>query len=200
MSEVNIQELVAQSVAAALAQRDAAAKAEADRQAEITNAVKRATEEAAKATRETLQGEIDAAKAEAEAAKTAAAEARRLPGGGAPHVAKFEAKYDGLSIEDLSFMSGVLNSAKGMRIDGRESPGTSEGLRRALAIRLLDSNEGEDAGYNAAKAVMPEAVKGMKANELNYSTLSSYGDEWIGVTYYSERSLGVIASRSCISL
>ncbi len=186
MSEVNIQELVAQSVAAALAQRDAAAKAEADRQAEITNAVKRATEEAAKATRETLQGEIDAAKAEAEAAKTAAAEARRLPGGGAPHVAKFEAKYDGLSIEDLSFMSGVLNSAKGMRIDGRESPGTSEGLRRALAIRLLDSNEGEDAGYNAAKAVMPEAVKGMKANELNYSTLSSYGDEWIGVTYSTQ--------------
>lgn len=185
MEENQIAELVAQSVDAAFAQRDAAAKAEADRQAEIANAAKSAADAAMKATREAMQAELDAAKAAAAAAKAEAAEARRLPGG-APHVAKFEAKYDGLSIEDLSFMSGVLNSAKGMRIDGRESPGTSEGLRRALAIRLLDSSEGKDAGYNAAKSAMPEAVKSMKANELNYSTLSSYGDEWIGVTYSTQ--------------
>ena len=185
MNDVNIQELVAQSVASALAQRDAAAKAEADRQAEIANAVKSAATDAAKAARDAMQAELDAAKAAADAAKAEAAEARRLPGG-APHVAKFEAKYDGLSIEDLSFMSGVLNSAKGMRIDGRESPGTTEGLRRALAIRLLDSSEGKGDEYRSAKSVMPEAVKGMKANELNYSTLSSYGDEWIGVTYSTQ--------------
>jgi hypothetical protein len=170
----------------AFAQRDAAAKAEADRQAEITNAAKSAADAAVKATREAMQAELDAAKSAADAAKAEAAEARRLPGGGAPHVAKFEAKYDGLSIEDLAFMSGVLNSAKGMRIDGRESSGTSDGLRRALAIRLLDSAEGKDAGYNAAKSAMPDAVKSMKANELNYSTLSSFGDEWIGVTYSTQ--------------
>lgn len=172
-------------VAAALAERDAAAKAESDRKVEIENAAKSAAVEAAKTTREQMQAELDAAKAAADAAKAEAAEARRLPGG-APHVAKFEAKYDGLSIEDLSFMSGVLNSAKGMRIDGRESPGTTEGLRRALAIRLLDSSEGKGDEYRSAKSAMPEAVKGMKANELNYSTLSSYGDEWIGVTYSTQ--------------
>lgn len=185
MSDVNIQELVAQSVDAAFAQRDAAAKAEADRQAEVANAAKSAADAAVKATREAMQAELDAAKAEAEAAKAAAAEARRLPGGGA-HAAKFEVKYDGLSIEDLAFMSGVLNSAKGMRIDGRESSGTTEGLRRALAIRLLDSSEGKADEYRAAKSAMPDAVKSMKANELNYSTLSSYGDDWIGVTYSTQ--------------
>lgn len=186
MSEVNIQELVAQSVAAALAQRDAAVKAEADRQAEIANAAKRAADDAAKATREALQGEIDAAKAEAEAAKAAAAEARRLPGGGAPHVAKFDAKYDNLSIEDMAFMAGVLNSAKGLRIDGHEASGPSEGLRRAMAIRLLDSSEGKADEYRAAKASMPDAIRAMKADELNYSTLSGYGDQWIGVTYSTQ--------------
>jgi hypothetical protein len=185
MEQNQIAELVAQSVNVAFAQRDAAAKAEADRQAEITNAAKSAADAAVKATREAMQAELDAAKSAADAAKAEAAEARRLPGG-APHVAKFEAKYDGLSIEDLAFMSGVLNSAKGMRIDGRESSGTSDGLRRALAIRLLDSAEGKDAGYNAAKSAMPDAVKSMKANELNYSTLSSFGDEWIGVTYSTQ--------------
>lgn len=187
MSEVNIQELVAQSVNAAFAQRDAAAKAEADRQAEIANAAKAAADAAVKATREAMQAELDAAKAAADAAKAEAAEARRLPGGaGAPHVAKFEAKYDSLSIEDMAFMNGVLNSAKGMRIDGRESQGASDGLRRALAIRLLDSSEGKADEYRAAKGAMPDAMKAMKANELNYSTLSSYGDEWIGVTYSTQ--------------
>jgi len=172
-------------VAAVFAERDAAAKAETDRKVEIENAAKAAATEAAKAERDAMQAELDAAKAATEAAKAEAAEARRLPGG-APHVAKFDVKYDGLSIEDLSFMSGVLNSAKGLRIDGRESPGTTEGLRRALAIRLLDSSEGKGDEYRSAKSAMPEAVKGMKANELNYSTLSSYGDEWIGVTYSTQ--------------
>ena len=186
MDPKEIAALVAQSVAGEFAQRDAAAKAEADRQAEITNAAKSAADAAVKATREAMQAELDAAKAAADTAKAEAAEARRLPGGGAPHVNKFDAKYDDLSIEDMAFMAGVLDSAKGMRMNGREAGGPTENLRRAMAIRLLDSAEGKDEGYNAAKAVMPEAVKAMKANELNYSTLSSYGDEWIGTTYSTQ--------------
>ena len=187
MDPEELQELVAQSVAATFAERDAVAKAEQARQ----EAIKSAATEAAEAVRKELQAQFDtereAAKAALDAAKAEAAEARRLPGGGgAPHVTQFEAKYDSLSIEDMAFMSGVLSSAKGLRIDGRESSGPSEKLRQALAVRLLDSSEGKGDEYRAAKGSVPAAMRAMKANELNYSTLSSYGDEWIGVTYSTQ--------------
>jgi HK97 family phage major capsid protein len=72
-------------------------------------------------------------------------------------------------------------------------PGKTEGpsleLLKALTVRLGESDEGKAAEYGAAKAAL-KAVQGrvhggkaVKANELNYSTYSSYGDEWIGVTY-----------------
>lgn len=185
MSE-NIAELVAQSVAAELAKRDAAAKAEADRQAEIRGAA----ESAAKATREAMQAELDAAKAEAEKAKKAAdeaaAEARRLPGG-APYVAKFDNiwKYDTLGLDDIAFAIGVLDAAKGTRVGGVVGNGASENLRKALAVRLLDDPD-KDGQFAASKAAMKNAGMAMKSNELNYSTLSSYGDEWIGVTYSTQ--------------
>ncbi len=177
---------VKELVAAVLAERDAAVKAEADRQAEI----KSAAEDAAKATREAMQAELDAAKAEAakaqKAADEAAAAARRLPGG-APYVAKFDNiwKYDTLGLDDIAFAIGVLDAAKGTRVGGVVGSGASENLRKALAVRLLDDPD-KDGQFAASKAAMKSAGMAMKSNELNYSTLSSYGDEWIGVTYSTQ--------------
>ena len=189
MESNQIAELVAQSVAATFAQRDAAVKAEADRQAEL----KRVADDAVKATREAMQAQIDAANAEAEKAKKAAdeavAEARRLPGGGAPAVAKFNNiyKYDHLDIDDMAFAIGVLAAAKGTRFGDSQTSGASEDLRRALAVRIAETDDGKtDNQFIASKAAMKMANMPMKANELNQSTLASYGDEWIGVTYSAQ--------------
>lgn len=187
MEPNQIAELVAQSVNAAFAQREAAAKAEADRQAEITNAAKSAADAAVKATREAMQAELDAAKAATDAAKAEAAEARRLPGG-APYQAKFNNiwRYDHLGIDDLAFAAGVLDAAKGVRMGNILGGGASEDMRKALAIRLAETSGDEERQYSAGKSAMKSANMPLKANELNQSTLSSYGDEWIGVTYSSQ--------------
>ena len=180
-----VKDLVAQSVAAALAERDAAVKAEKQREQEIADAAKAAAKAATEAAEEAAKAEREKFEAELKAAKEEAAEARRLPTGGAPHVTQFAnaAKFDGLSIEDLAFTAGILEAAKGQRVGGRVGEGASEDLRRALAVRLLDSDEGKAEEYRSAKAEVPQAMKAMKANELNQSTLSNYGDQWVGVTY-----------------
>jgi len=65
-------------------------------------------------------------------------------------------------------------------------------LLRAMVVRLGDSAEGNAPEYGAAKATLRDAQirthggAAVKANELNYSTLSSYGDEWVGVTYSTQ--------------
>lgn len=191
--EQDVKELVAQSVAeamkAARVADEEARKAEKERQDEI----KGAADAAAKAVREALQAEFEtereAAKAALEAAKAEAAEARRLPGGGdAPYVAKFNNiwKYDHLGIDDIAFSAGVLNAGKGVNVGGVISPGASENLIKALAIRLADTSGDEERQYVASKAAMKSVGMSMKANELNQSTLASYGDEWVGVTYSTQ--------------
>jgi hypothetical protein len=155
-------------------QRDAEAAAKAAEQAKIDAAV------AAKA--QEMQAQIDAAKAEAAAAQ-------RLPGAmnGAPTVAEFGdiAKFDNLEIADLATLAAL---GKATKMAGK-TEGPSLELLKALTVRLGESDEGKAAEYGAAKAAL-KAVQGrvhggkaVKANELNYSTYSSYGDEWIGVTY-----------------
>lgn len=188
MDPNEVKELVAQSVTAVFAQRDDAAKAEAARQAEI----KSAAEQAAKATRDAMQTELDAAKAEAQQAKDdaakAEAEARRLPGG-APAQAKYNNiyKYDHLGIDDMAFAIGVLNAAKGMRFGDTQTNGASDDLRKALAIRIAETDDSRtDNQYVSSKAAMKMANMPMKSDELNRSTLASYGDEWIGVTYSAQ--------------
>lgn len=191
--EQDVKELVAQSVAEAMkAQRladDEARKAEKARQDEI----KSAADAAAKAVREAMQAEFDtereAAKAALEAAKAEAAEARRLPDGGdAPYVAKFGNiwKYDNLGIDDLAFAAGVLDAAKGIRMGNINGAGASENMRKALAVRLAETKGDEERQYVASKMAMKSVGMSMKSDELNRSTLASYGDEWIGVTYSAQ--------------
>ena len=105
----------------------------------------------------------------------------------APAVTQFAdiAKYDNLEIADLATLAAI---GKATKMSGK-SEGPSIELLRALTVRLGESDEGKQPEYGAAKSALKSAqvrVHGgsaVKANELNYSTYSSYGDEWIGVTY-----------------
>jgi hypothetical protein len=87
-------------------------------------------------------------------------------------------KYDNVDSADLAFMVGLLNEAKQ---SGRSRKGASVKALRALAKRM-DSEHvlKSEAGRVAARAFKS---LGIKANEINQSTLSNYGDEWAGVFY-----------------
>lgn len=101
----------------------------------------------------------------------------------APVQAKFGniKRYDNMSAPDIALMIGVLNSA------GRP---VSEDAYKAAAVRLID-----DSARGVEGEYVKEGVKAMqrvnipldavKANELNYSTQASYGDEWVVVAYSS---------------
>lgn len=111
---------------------------------------------------------VKAAKSEWEAE---AAKSGRLPISGMPAVAKYGdlRPYDNLDAGEQAVMLGVLAAA--------HKPASPAALK-ALAIKLEgDKGEVGRVGQNAMKAM------GMKANEIDYSTLSNYGDEWVGVAY-----------------
>jgi hypothetical protein len=168
MTEEELKAAVTAQVAEQLAAERAAAKAAADAEAAVQERIK----EAAKSL----------------AADMVAAQGSRLPSPvGVPAVAQFGdiAKYDGLDVADLAVLAAM---GKASKMAGRTN-GPTESLLRAMVVRLGDSAEGNAPEHGAAKATLKAAqmqVHGgaaIKANELNYSTLSSYGDEWIGVTY-----------------
>lgn len=160
MEEKEIQALVDQRLEAALKasldKAEAEAKAKADKQAEIDAAVKSALD-----------------KQEEENKK-----ARRLPfyGDDAPVVGKFgfTRKYNNLSGADLAFAIDVVKSS------GKKP---SEDAYKAVAVKLGDEASkseyariGNDALKAAGYAFEGDAIK---ASEINYSTLTSYGDEWV---------------------
>jgi hypothetical protein len=175
MTPEELQALIDKRLAENEKVRADAAKAEKDRQ-----------EEEAARTAAAVKAETDRMQILVDEAKQDTAPARRLNDGeGAPYVAKFAniAKFDNLEPADMAFTYGVLKAA---RRGGHSQEGPSDDLRKALAIALVEdkSTEGE---YTAAKRAMYTdlAAKGvgMKANEINQSTLANYGDEWVGVTY-----------------
>ena len=138
----------------------------------------READEAAAATRAAKDAEIKAAQdaAVAEYQRTEAAKARRLPGG-MPYVTQFnDQRYDGLDVRDMGFLVNTLDHThKGSKLVDREL------AYKSLAMKMA---EAEGKGDNAAHAGM-KAI-GLKANELERSTLSSYGDEWAGVLYSTQ--------------
>ena len=173
MDEQNIKDIVA---AALTEERERVAKENAAKSAEQAR-----IDEAVKAAKADMQAQIDAAAA-----------ANRIPGGmtGAPAVTQYGdiAKYDNLEIADLAVLAAL---GKATKMAGK-TDGPSLELLKALAVRLGESDEGKAAEYGAAKAALKMAqvkahgTQAVKANELNYSTYASYGDEWIGVTYSTQ--------------
>lgn len=174
MDEQQVQQAIAAAIKADREQAEAAAALKAAEQQRIDAAV------AVKAAE--MQAQIDAVKAEAAAGQ-------RIPGGmtGAPVVAQFGdvSKFDDLEIPDMAVLAALGRATK---MAGK-TDGPSLELLKAMAVRLGDSDEGKRPEYGAAKGALKMAqskVHGgaaVKANELNYSTYTSYGDEWIGVAY-----------------
>src|SRR3990172_7191759 len=123
---------------------------------------------------------VEAAKAEWQ---KEAAKARRLPftQSDAPAVGKFgfERKFSNHSAADVAFLIETLKSA-GQR--------PSEDAYRALAVKLGDDKaEYASVAREAMKfSGLPFDGAAVKADEINYSTLASYGDEWV-VTANSSR-------------
>jgi len=87
-------------------------------------------------------------------------------------------KYDNLDAGDLAFMIGTLDAAKR---DGRSRRGPQAAAYKALGVRLDSEESRKSESLTVARGAMKSA--GIKANEINQSTLASYGDEWVGVAY-----------------
>lgn len=154
MEPNEIQKLIADALKADREAREAEQKALAEQQAKIDAAVKAALE----------------TKEREEAAKR-----RRLPFGDIT-IAKHseEWAYDNLDAADQAVLVGVLESAKKT---GR-SMGASEAAIKALA-RKLEADK-TPVGEVARQAMKRAAIK---SDEVDYSTLTSYGDEWVGIAY-----------------
>lgn len=175
MEAKDVQEIVAAALKAEREQRENAEKAEAARQAQEEARIKAA-----------VDAERAKAESEKEALKAQYVAAGRLPmgDGKAPHQARFAdtRKYDGLSAADLSFM-GALLTGKHNGAKGQISPAAA----KALSIKIAEGKSEEDAeGRDGLKALGIEpgnVLDAAKANEVNYSTLASYGDDWVGVEY-----------------
>ena len=128
--------------------------------------------------------EVEKQKAVDEAMKKAKeeyAKSRRLPFDEAPVVAKFGDlwKYDNLDSGELALGIDVLNTGKAKGKKG--AFGASENMYRALAVRLSESKE--PGQQHSLKALEHSMGKPYKSNEVMYSTLSTYGDDWVGVEY-----------------
>lgn len=141
-------------------------------------AAKATKADVAKAEQEKIDAAVAAEKAkwEAEAAKN-----NRLPSDRAPYQAQFGEtnKYDNLDPADNALFIEVLEAGKK---SGQSQHGASDAAIKALALKLEGAKEDVYAvAQNGLKAVLNSS--GLKANELNHSTQSGYGDEWVGQAY-----------------
>lgn len=147
----------------------------------VASALKSAKEEedAAVAAQAAIQTRIDdAVKAATTALAAEWARGNRLPDGtgvevGTPLKYAETRKFDNLDPQDLAIVIGVLEGH--LPLSGKRP---SEAAYKALAIKL-DESQTQTGEYvrNAFKSM------GVKANEVQYSTLASYGDEWVSVAY-----------------
>ncbi len=152
-----VQKMVSESIAAAL---------KADREATLAAAQFKADQEAAIAA---------AIKAERATWEAAAAEANRLPGGASARVRRYSTKFDNLTPAEHALVLGILLApGKGVK------PLPSDEAIMSLALKV-ESEAVRDKGSAAVWGAMKMA--GLKADEINRSTLASYGDEWIGILY-----------------
>ena len=94
-------------------------------------------------------------------------------------------KYDGLSAMDLAFLKSVMDGTPEVQKRGGSwVPDDPEAYYKALAIKTED----EKIIIPPALAERFAAIKanGLKADELNYSTQSSFGDEFVPTLWRSQ--------------
>ena len=153
----NITKIVEDAVGKALAQAEAARAAQAQKEAE--------------------DAKIAALKAENEALKAQAAQAGRLPyADKGVNIHKYGElrTFDNLDAGDMAVLVGVLESNK----YGKGARPPSDAAMKALAIKLEEDKTGVG---EISRQAMKSA--GIKSDEVQYSTLASYGDDWVGVAY-----------------
>ena len=132
---------------------------------------------AAQAQKDAEAAKLAELKAENEALKEQAAKAGRLPyaeKGVNIHKYGELRPYDNLDAGDMATLVGVLEANLG----NKRATRVSDAALKALAMKLEEDKSGIGViGRQALKAA------GIKANEVEYSTLANYGDDWVGVAY-----------------
>jgi len=137
-------------------------------------------EEEAKESEFKARLEKEPEKWEAETAK-----ANRLPyyESGAPAITRhgFTRKYDNLDPAEHALMLTVQEKAYQRGIADARRP--SDACIKALALKV-ESEAKKDGNAEESLSTMKMFYRpDMKTNEINYSTSSSYGDDWVGVLY-----------------
>lgn len=156
-TKADIAGIVAEAMAAERKAADEKAAKDAADQARIAEAVKAAR----------AQWEKEAAPAND----------RGYADGGAPAVIDAnDRKYDNVETGDLAVVANVVANAH-----KKTYRQLNPNLVRAMARRLESDEALKSDGLRTAGWAMKSA--GIKANETNFSTNASYGDEWIGVAY-----------------
>lgn len=155
--------------------------------AEVAAALKAEKEarEAAEAEERERQEAVEAAvKAEREKWEAEAAKANRLPSDKGVNVRQHPEidKYDNLDIGEHAFMLQVQSAL--YRHKGGED--VSDASVKALAMKAEAEAEKNAHAATGMKALRQKVGDALKAYEINYSTYSSYGDQWVGVMYHSD--------------
>lgn len=88
-------------------------------------------------------------------------------------------KYEGLEIADHALLVGFLGNA------GEKATWNREKALKSLG-RKIESEENKDNMSKSALAQKMRSAGVQKANELNYSTYASYGDDWVTVAYSNQ--------------
>lgn len=156
-----------------------------DMQAQIEAAVKAALDKrAADEAIANEKAEIARMKAELDALKAEQVAANRLPGGGMPYVAQFgdTVKFDNLSPDEHAFLVEIGQECFRK---GTMKAAISDAAVKGLALKMQsEAAKGNAAAHEGLKAFnLYGPGQRVKADELNRSTLASYGDEWVGVQY-----------------
>ena len=156
-----------------------------DMQIQIEAAVKAALDkQAADNAAAAREAEVNTMKAELAALKAAQVADNRLPGGGMPHVKQFADtdKFDNLSVDEHAFLVEIAQEC-GRK--GHMKAQISDAAVKALALKMeSEAGKGNEPAHEGLKAFnLYGPGRQLKANEINRSTLSSYGDEWVGVQY-----------------
>ena len=81
-------------------------------------------------------------------------------------------KWDHMEWEDMIFVKTILDGAHKYRGEGRWRPEDPEGYMRALAAKAEKSDR-------TFSELAIKTVQAIKADELNYSTQASFGDEFV---------------------
>lgn len=123
------------------------------------------------------------------------------PGFNVPNVVKMSNlwKYDHMEVGDHALAVSLLNASAGHKnVNGGIVQNASLDMVKSLAIKLANDDQKDVNGrplHSRTKAAMAKSfaigfsdkeLHAAKADELNYSTQSGFGDEWIGVAYANE--------------